>query len=438
MANLGFDFTPDVRPLAARMRPTKLTDYLGQRHLIGEGCALRQAILVGQLHSMILWGPPGTGKTTLAEIIASHANAQLLRLSAVTAGVKEIREAVQQAKMVLPQGQRSLLFVDEVHRFNKSQQDALLPHIEDGTFVFIGATTENPSFALNNAILSRARVYVLQPLTADDVQQVLHQALTQDAELLASPVPVADDLCSAIANVAGGDARLALNLLEIVWQSAQAAMVPADLALLKQIAPQKIAQFDNGGDLFYDLLSAFHKSMRGSDGDAALYWFCRLLAAGGEPLVIARRLLAIASEDIGNADPKALTIALNAWDIYQRVGPAEGERALAQAILYMAAAPKSNAVYQAFNAAKQLAAATVDLPVPTHIRNAPTALLKELGHGATYRYSHDEPHAVSAGQTYLPEALLGTVFYRPTERGLEAKIAQKLAFLAQLNQSAQE
>ncbi|MFN3899912.1 MAG: replication-associated recombination protein A [Alishewanella aestuarii] len=434
MATLPLEFGSDFRPLAARLRPRQLADYVGQQHLLAAGSPLQQAILAGRVHSLILWGPPGTGKTTLAELIASHAQAQMQRLSAVTAGIKEIRDSIQQAKLHQQQyQQRTLLFVDEVHRFNKAQQDAFLPHIEDGTIIFIGATTENPAFALNNAILSRARVCVLKPLTEADLQQVLARALT-DAELglgaqQLTLEPAAEQLLLRLAN---GDARRLLNLLE---QLAELAAPQSELtvAQVQQIVPQQLPGFDRDGDLFYDLISALHKSVRGSDPDAALYWFARILAGGGDPLYVARRLLAIASEDIGNADPRALTLALNAWDTFSRVGPAEGERAIAQALVYLALAPKSNAVYLAFNQAKALVAERPDYPVPLHLRNAPTALQQQLGHGAGYRYAHDEPGAYAAGERYLPPELWQQQLYQPSERGMEKQLAEKLRYLRALD-----
>lgn len=434
MSTLSFDFAPDVRPLAARMRPTSLDDYCGQQHLVGPGTPLRLAIEAGQVSSLILWGPPGTGKTTLAEIIARYANAHVIRLSAVTAGVKDIRDAIEQAKALLQQtAQRCLLFVDEVHRFNKSQQDAFLPHIEDGTVIFVGATTENPSFALNNALLSRARVCILKKLTSFDLEQLVDRALGVMAPT-GTTLQVPSGAKQLVLAIADGDARRALNLIELASQAALANQTNSITEeLVKQLVPRMLPGFDNQGDLFYDLISAFHKSVRGSDADAALYWYCRILEGGGDPLYVARRLLAIASEDIGNADPRALTIAVSAFDVYHRVGPAEGERAIAQAAVYCALAPKSNAVYIAFNQIRQLVRQSPSYDVPVHLRNAPTALLKELGHGAQYRYSHDEPGAISAGQQYLPDELLGAEFYRPTDRGLERQLGEKLRYLREVN-----
>ncbi|KZN61913.1 ATPase AAA [Pseudoalteromonas luteoviolacea CPMOR-1] len=439
MSNLGFDFAPDVRPLAARMRPKSLQGYIGQTHIIDKGSVLYRAIEQGRCHSLILWGPPGVGKTTLAEIIAYHADADLAKLSAVTSGVKEIREVVLEAKSRLSQsGRRTLLFVDEVHRFNKSQQDAFLPHIEDGTFVFIGATTENPSFALNNAVLSRARVYTLKPLTQDELLFTLQNAIDNDEQLSQITIHIEHDALSAIAQAADGDARKALNLLEqsVDLGHRTGSDIKIDSDVLSQILPTHLAKYDKGGDIYYDLISAFHKSVRGSNPDAALYWYCRILAGGGDPLYVARRLLAIASEDIGNADPRALQVALNAWDIFHRVGPAEGERAIAQATIYMASAAKSNAVYTAFKQAKRDAATDGDLPVPEHLRNAPTQLMKEMGFGAEYRYAHDEPGAYAAGENYFPEAVADRQYYFPTDRGLEKQIKEKLNYLKSLDSSS--
>ncbi len=435
MKNLTLGFEPDVRPLAARLRPACLDDYIGQDHLVGPGTVLRQAIESGRVTSLIFWGPPGTGKTTLAELVAQHANAHIAKISAVTAGIKEIRDEIVAAKARLLQQQRTVLFVDEVHRFNKSQQDAFLPHIEDGTVIFIGATTENPSFSLNNALLSRARVCVLQKISEQSLLKVLARALA-DPELglgayALSIEPAAEQL---LVQLADGDARRLLNLLE---QAAEAVANQShrviSTELLKQLAPRSLPGFDNQGELFYDLISAFHKSVRGSNPDAALYWYCRILEGGGDPLYVARRLLAIASEDIGNADPRALSLAVAAFDTYHRVGPAEGERAIAQATIYMALAPKSNAVYSAFKQMRELVRTSPSYDVPMHLRNAPTQLMQELGHGHGYRYAHAEPGAYAAGEHYLPPQLQGQVFYQPTDRGLEKKLAEKMAYLAQLD-----
>ncbi|KTG20984.1 recombination factor protein RarA [Pseudoalteromonas sp. XI10] len=439
MSNLGFNFGPDVRPLAARMRPETLNDYIGQQHLLSPDKPLYQAILAGRCHSLILWGPPGVGKTTLAQIIANHADASLIQMSAVTAGVKDIREAVSEAKANLAgRGQRTLLFVDEVHRFNKSQQDAFLPHIEDGTFIFVGATTENPSFALNNAILSRARVYVLKALEQADLFNVIERALREDVELSQKHIDIAENAKQALCQASDGDARKVLNLLEqaVDLTTEQQGKYLVDQHVLSQVLPTHLAKYDKGGDEFYDLISAFHKSVRGSSPDGALYWYCRILAGGGDPLYVARRLLAIATEDIGNADPRAMEVALNAWDIFQRVGPSEGERAIAQATIYLASAPKSNAVYMAFNQAMQDAKNEPSHPVPEHLRNAPTSLMKDLGYGAEYRYAHNEEGAFAAGEKYFPEAINDRQYYFPTDRGLEQKIKQKLEYLTQRNEQS--
>lgn len=421
------------------MRPETLNDYIGQQHLLSPDKPLYQAILAGRCHSLILWGPPGVGKTTLAQIIANHADASLIQMSAVTAGVKDIREAVSEAKANLAgRGQRTLLFVDEVHRFNKSQQDAFLPHIEDGTFIFVGATTENPSFALNNAILSRARVYVLKALEQADLLNVIERALREDVELSQKHIEIAENAKQALCQASDGDARKVLNLLEqaVDLTTEQQGKYLVDQHVLSQVLPTHLAKYDKGGDEFYDLISAFHKSVRGSSPDGALYWYCRILAGGGDPLYVARRLLAIATEDIGNADPRAMEVALNAWDIFQRVGPSEGERAIAQATIYLASAPKSNAVYMAFNQAMQDAKNEPSHPVPEHLRNAPTSLMKDLGYGAEYRYAHNEEGAFAAGEKYFPEAINDRQYYFPTDRGLEQKIKQKLDYLTQRNEQS--
>ena len=433
MPNLSFDFAAsDFRPLAARMRPTTLEQYCGQAHLVGQGKPLRKAIEAGHIHSMIFWGPPGTGKTTLAEIIANRINAEVERLSAVTGGVKEIREAIERAKQNRLADRRTVLFVDEVHRFNKSQQDAFLPHIEDGTIIFIGATTENPSFELNNALLSRARVYILKPLNTADIERVLQQAVEDEERGLGKERLIFEEnLLTWLAEYVNGDARLALNCLELMADMAEEDEngKKIDCTLLKEVLGERQARFDKQGDRYYDLISALHKSVRGSAPDAALYWYARIITAGGDPLYVARRLLAIASEDVGNADPRAMQVALAAWDCFTRVGAAEGERAIAQAIVYLAVAPKSNAVYTAFKAAKKQATESADYDVPEHLRNAPTSLMKELGYGAEYRYAHDEPHAYAAGENYFPEPLKDTRYYFPTNRGMELKIKEKLDWL---------
>ena len=422
-------------PLAAKMRPTTIDEYVGQSHLLGADKPLRKMLESGASHSMVLWGPPGTGKTTLAELIATYAQANVIRLSAVTAGVKDIRQAMEQAEADARYNQRTLLFVDEVHRFNKSQQDAFLPFVESGVVTFVGATTENPSFELNNALLSRVRVYVLQSLTEDDLNGLLTRALTDKQKGLGRrQLSVAEDAKHALIGLSGGDARRLLTYLELA--SDFTSQNEISLSDIEQAVGEKVAAYDKQGDAFYDLISAFHKSVRGSDPDAALYWFARILNGGGDPLYVARRLLAIASEDIGNADPRAMQLSINAWDVFHRVGPAEGERAIAQAAVYCALAPKSNAVYTAFKAAQVLAKSSPDYPVPDHLRNAPTSLMKEMGLGAEYRYAHNETHAFAAGECYFPPELATTRLYEPTERGLEKQLKAKREFLDSLNQTS--
>ncbi|MFG0604697.1 replication-associated recombination protein A [Vibrio mimicus] len=439
MSNYSLDFSgdEDFRPLAARMRPQTVEQYIGQQHILGPGKPLRRALEAGHIHSMILWGPPGTGKTTLAEVAANYANAEVERVSAVTSGVKEIRAAIEKARENKLSGRRTILFVDEVHRFNKSQQDAFLPHIEDGTVTFIGATTENPSFELNNALLSRARVYKLTSLTQQEIQQALQQAIADSERGLGKVAAVfTDNVLDRLAELVNGDARMSLNYLELLYDMASEddqGRKLIDLPLLAEVAGEKVSRFDNKGDIWYDLISAVHKSIRGSDPDAALYWAARMISAGCDPLYIARRLLAIASEDVGNADPRGMQVALSAWDCFTRVGPAEGERAIAQAIVYLACAPKSNAVYTAWKQALSDAHNLPEFEVPPHLRNAPTRLMKDLGYGEEYRYAHDEPGAYAAGECYFPPEMSGTRYYQPTQRGLETKIAEKLAYLADLN-----
>lgn len=438
---LSFDENTQFLPLAAQLRPKTLSDYVGQEHILATGMPLQKAIEQGKCHSVIFWGPPGTGKTTLAEIIASHANAEIERVSAVTSGIKEIREAIAQAKdRAIHQQKRTVLFVDEVHRFNKSQQDAFLPHIEDGTIIFIGATTENPAFELNKAILSRARVYTLKKLTVTNLEQVLQNAIGYLNSQNNVNVLFKEHAQSQLVQLAGGDARRLLNLLENCLDLIEHDNNEVEISTehIKQVAGNKIALYDKGGDAFYDLISAFHKSVRGSNPDAALYWYARIITSGGDALYVARRLLAIASEDIGNADPRAMQIAINAWDTFHRVGPSEGERAIAQAAVYMALAPKSNAVYQAFKQALNLAKETSDLDVPFHLKNATSSITKELGHGQEYRYAHNEPNAFAAGESYFPEIIKDTQLYQPTDRGLEKQLKEKLEFLNQLNNQSSE
>ena len=433
-----FSVDNQFQPLAARMRPRDFDQYIGQSHLVAKDKPLRKALEAGFAHSMILWGPPGTGKTTLAELIAEYCDAHVERLSAVTSGIKEIRTAIDIAKQNRAAGRRTLLFVDEVHRFNKSQQDAFLPYIEDGTFLFIGATTENPSFELNNALLSRARVYLLKKLSEQEIVAVINQACQSEQGLAAHNIEFAEGVLGKLAQLVQGDARKALNYLELLADMGeqQQHKLVIDVSLLMEIAGREGVSFDKQGDLFYDLISAFHKSVRGSDPDAALYWYARMLAGGCDPLYIARRLLAIASEDIGNADPRAMQVAMSAWDCFTRIGPKEGERAIAQAAVYCACAAKSNAVYKAFAKAKQVVEAYPDLEVPHHLRNAPTELMKSLHYGEGYRYAHDEVGAYAAGEVYLPETLQGIEFYQPVERGLEIKIAEKLRYLKECNQQS--
>ncbi len=429
------------QPLASRMRPRDLSEFVGQSALLAPDKPLRRAIEAGHIHSMILWGPSGTGKTTLARLLTQYADLEFVTLSAVLAGVKEIRTAMEQAKQRRLEQQRgTLLFVDEVHRFNKAQQDAFLPHVEEGTVIFIGATTENPSFELNNALLSRARVYVLQALAVAELEDLLQRALYDEARGLAAlKLHVTTDTINQLANAADGDARRALNLLEIASDLApeiDGQRCIDESVLQAVLSAGSLRRFDKGGDAFYDQISALHKSVRGSAPDAALYWFARMLDGGCDPLYIARRVVRMASEDIGNADPRALTIALQAWEVQTRLGSPEGELALAQAIVYLACAAKSNAVYKAFQLAQADAKRSASFDVPLHLRNAPTHLMKNLNYGQAYRYAHDEPNAYAAGEQYFPAELGEQRYYVPVDRGLEIRIAEKLAWLREQDAQA--
>lgn len=436
-----FSKAPAYEPLAAKMRPKTLAEYYGQSHLLAPGKPLRTALEQGSAHSMIFWGPPGVGKTTLAKLIAHHVDAHFITLSAVLSGVKDIRIAVEQAKQHTAQtGKKTILFIDEVHRFNKSQQDAFLPYIEDGTIIFVGATTENPSFELNNALLSRARVYLLRSLEESDILEVIQRGISDKNHGLGErQLIISADMVNKLAQAADGDARRSLNLLEIAADLAvkqENGDEVIDEQVLEEVLKSSGRRYDKQGDLFYDMISAFHKSVRGSSPDGALYWYCRMLDGGCDPLYIARRLVAIASEDIGNADPRAMQVALSAWDAFDRVGPAEGERAIAQAAIYCASAPKSNAVYQAFNQCMADVKSQPSHDVPPHLRNAPTSLMKEMGYGDEYRYAHNEPDAYAAGENYLPPEIAEQQWYYPETRGLELKIGEKLRHLKQRDQQS--
>ena len=427
----------DYRPLADRMRPSSIENFIGQKHILGIGKPLRRAIEQGSLHSMIFWGPPGTGKTTLAKLISKSCDAQFLTLSAVLSGVKDIRAAIDQANKYRDvYNKDTILFVDEAHRFNKSQQDAFLPYVENGTIIFIGATTENPSFELNNALLSRLRVYVLKSLEINEISEIINQALTNEVNgLAASKLKTDDSVIMKLAKVADGDARRALNLLEITSDLTEDKIITKKL-INDVLKDGSLRRFDKGGEAFYDQISALHKAVRGSDPDASLYWFARMIDGGCDPFYIIRRVVRIASEDIGNADPRGIRLALDAWEAQERLGSPEGELAIAHAIVYLACAAKSNAVYKAFNSAMKDAKEFGSKDVPLHLRNAPTKLMKKLDYGKDYQYAHNEPDAYVAGEHYFPDDMETKKYYHPVDRGLEIKIAEKLATLRERDKEA--
>jgi putative ATPase len=423
------------QPLAARMRPLLVADYIGQDHILGEGKPLREAIDNNQLHSMVLWGPPGVGKTSLAKLISELCDAHFITLSAVLAGVKDIRQAIDEARYQQQSGRLTILFIDEVHRFNKAQQDAFLPFVEDGTVIFIGATTENPSFELNNALLSRTRVYKLRSLQDEAIVSIIQHAITA---AYGGKVQLAETELEQLAMAVDGDARRALNLLELAVElgDEEDGITTVDTTVITEVLEGYVRRFDKGGDLFYEQISALHKSVRGSSPDAALYWYCRMLDGGCDALYIARRVVRMASEDIGNADPRALSIALSAWDVQERLGSPEGELAIAQAVVYMACAAKSNAVYKAFNQTMKAIREQPSHEVPMHLRNAATTMMKDMDYGDGYRYAHDEENGYAAGENYFPEAIKDSRHYQPVDRGLEKKIAEKLNHLRELDKNS--